>query len=79
MTGIFGILESSATLLYQDVAPSQEFFFFIVASIVYASTPFEFQPLMDITFEKMAFVKVIDRKVSGLITLSKHAAKRRYK
>jgi hypothetical protein len=27
MTGIFGILESSATQLYQDVAPTQEFFF----------------------------------------------------
>ncbi len=28
MTGIFGILESSATPWYQDVAPTQEFFFF---------------------------------------------------
>ncbi len=28
MTGIFGILESSATQWYQDVAPTQEFFFF---------------------------------------------------
>jgi hypothetical protein len=27
MTGIFGILESSATQCYQDVAPTQEFFF----------------------------------------------------
>ncbi len=27
MTGIFGILESSATQRYQDVAPTQEFFF----------------------------------------------------
>ncbi len=27
MTGIFGILESSATKWYQDVAPTQEFFF----------------------------------------------------
>jgi hypothetical protein len=37
MTGIFGILESSATQWYQDVAPTQEFFSFIVASVVYAS------------------------------------------
>ncbi len=35
MTGIFGILESSATQCYQDVAPTQEIIF-IVASIVYA-------------------------------------------
>jgi hypothetical protein len=36
MTGIFGILESSATQWYQDVALAQEFFsFFIVTSIVY--------------------------------------------
>ncbi len=28
MTGIFGILESSATQWYQDVAPTQEVFFF---------------------------------------------------
>ncbi len=34
MTGIFGILESSATQRYQDVTPTQEFFF-IVTSIVY--------------------------------------------
>jgi hypothetical protein len=34
MTGIFGILESSATQWYRDVAPTQEFFF-IVTSIVY--------------------------------------------
>ncbi len=34
MTGIFGILESSATQLNQDVAPTQSFFFFIVSSIV---------------------------------------------
>ncbi len=27
MTGIFGILESSATQCYQDVASTQEFFF----------------------------------------------------
>ncbi len=27
MTGIFGILESSATQWYQDVTPTQEFFF----------------------------------------------------
>ncbi len=36
MTGIFGILESLATQSYQDVASTQEFFFFlIVASIFY--------------------------------------------
>ncbi len=35
MTGIFGILESPAKQCYQDVAPTQEFFF-IVASIIYA-------------------------------------------
>jgi hypothetical protein len=34
MTGIFGILESSATQWYQDVTPTQEFFF-IVTCIVY--------------------------------------------
>jgi hypothetical protein len=34
MTGIFGILESSATQWYQDVAPIQEIFC-IVTSIVY--------------------------------------------
>ncbi len=37
MTGIFGILESSATQWYQDVAPTQEFLFFIVTSIGYRS------------------------------------------
>jgi hypothetical protein len=36
MAGIFGILESSATQWQYDVAPIQEFFFFIVTSIVYA-------------------------------------------
>jgi hypothetical protein len=35
MTGIFGILESSATQWYQDADSTQEFFFFIVTSIVY--------------------------------------------
>ncbi len=36
MTGIFGILESSATQWYQNVAPSQEFtFFYTVTSVVY--------------------------------------------
>jgi hypothetical protein len=35
MTGTFGFLESSATQRYQDVAPTQEFFFLIVTSIVY--------------------------------------------
>ncbi len=38
MTGIFGILESSATQWCQDVAPTQEFLFSIVTSIVYAYT-----------------------------------------
>jgi hypothetical protein len=39
ITGIFGILESSTTQWYQDVAPTQEFFFFFIVqiqSIVYA-------------------------------------------
>jgi hypothetical protein len=35
MTGTFGILESSATQWYQDVAPAQEVFL-VVTSIVYA-------------------------------------------
>jgi hypothetical protein len=35
MAVIFGILESSATHRYQDVTPTQEFFFLIVTSIVY--------------------------------------------
>ncbi len=35
MTGIFGTLESSVTQCYQDVAPTQEYLFFIVASIFY--------------------------------------------
>jgi hypothetical protein len=40
MTGIFGNLESSATQRYQDVTPTQEFFFFsIVQSIVYGDNP----------------------------------------
>ncbi len=38
MTGIFGILESSATQWYQDVAPTQKFFL-IVTSIVYGHCP----------------------------------------
>ncbi len=38
MTGIFGILESSATQWYQDVAQTQEFLFLIVTSIVYGAT-----------------------------------------
>ncbi len=33
MTGIFGILESSATQWYQDGAPTQQFFFFIITSV----------------------------------------------
>jgi hypothetical protein len=37
MTSIFGILESSATQWYQELAPTWEFFFFIVTSIVYAA------------------------------------------
>jgi hypothetical protein len=37
MTGIFGILESPATQWYRDV-PTQEFFFFIVLSIVYGES-----------------------------------------
>jgi hypothetical protein len=36
MTGIFGILEPSATHRYQDVAQTQKSLFFIVTSIVYA-------------------------------------------
>jgi hypothetical protein len=28
ITGIFGLVESSATQGYEDVAPTQEFFFF---------------------------------------------------
>jgi hypothetical protein len=35
MAGMFGILESSSTQLYQDIAPTQDFFSFL-ASIVYA-------------------------------------------
>ncbi len=35
MTGIFGILESSATQWHEDVAPTKEFFFIIVTSTVY--------------------------------------------
>jgi hypothetical protein len=35
MTGIFGILESSAMQCYLYVAPTQEFFFFIVTSMVH--------------------------------------------
>ncbi len=35
MTGIFGIMESLATQWHKDIAPTQEFFFFIVASMVY--------------------------------------------
>jgi hypothetical protein len=40
MTGIFGILKSSAMQSYQDVAPTQEYFF-IVTSIVYGSGTLE--------------------------------------
>jgi hypothetical protein len=36
MTGIFGILESSSMQCYHDISPTQEFFFSIVTSIVYA-------------------------------------------
>jgi hypothetical protein len=43
MTGIFGILESSAAQWYQDVARNQEFFFFIVTSIVYAFSSWQLQ------------------------------------
>ncbi len=39
MAGIFEIMESSATQWYQDVAPTQ-FYFFIVASIVYGAYRF---------------------------------------
>jgi hypothetical protein len=52
MTVIFGILESSATQCYhayQDVAPTQEFFSFIVTSIVYAyAYVLEISPTVDL-------------------------------
>ncbi len=40
MAVICGILESLTTQWYQGVVPTQEFFFFIVASIVYGWTQF---------------------------------------
>jgi hypothetical protein len=49
MASIFGILESSSTQLYQDVTPTEEFFF-IVTSIVYG-------------FDKVTSYKFISAKI----------------
>jgi hypothetical protein len=72
MTGIFGILESSATQWYQDVDLTQEFFlFFIVASIVYDCWNSTFSDLGDWQASKIVDdINVADNKSSEMFVLA---------
>jgi hypothetical protein len=63
MIGIFGILESSATHCYRDVAPTQEFFFFIVTSIVYGCNAC----LKPLPFEKLGGPEFENRPIDGYV------------